>query len=121
MPIDDQSNWTAAKAFWQWLTSNAGGQAALAGAAGGFVRALTLRENFKEGFASLFVGALCAMYAAPLTLGVIGPALHALIKPDALDGFCAFATGIGGMAVVGLVLDFWKSYREQRSKGGPTA
>jgi len=118
--VDDQSNLAAAKAFWQWLTSNAGGQAALAGAAGGFVRALTLRETFKEGSASLFVGALCAMYAAPLTLGAIGPVLSHLIKPDALDGFCAFATGIGGMAVVGFVLDLWKSYRKQ-IKGGPPA
>lgn len=117
MPVDDQSNWAAAKAFWQWLLAPSG-QAALAGAAGGFVRALTLREKLQEGVASLIVGAFCAIYAAPLTLGVIGPVLRSLIKPDALDGFCAFATGVCGMAVVGFLLDMWKFYRARNAGKG---
>ena len=43
--------------LWQWLASEPG-KAALAGALGGVVRWITLRDNWKEGAPALLLGAI---------------------------------------------------------------
>lgn len=111
----------AAKGLYTWL-SGPGGQLALAGALGGVVRSITLRERPIEGIGSLIVGTACSIYASPLALIVFDPVLGRLItKPGALDTFAGFATGILGMAIVGFILDVWRARRNaaRRDSSGP--
>lgn len=98
-------------------------RAALAGALGGLVRWLTLRENWKEGGVSITVGAICAVYLGPLALPAVDPLLNNLISDTrAIEGFTTFMVGIGGIGVVGFVLDFWKARRgggKDKNGGSP--
>ena len=48
---------------WLWTEP---GKAALAGALGGIVRWVTLREHWRDGVLSLLVGSICAVYLGPL-------------------------------------------------------
>lgn len=102
------------KGFWHWL-SDVGGQAMLAGAAGGLVRSITLREKWTEGLGSLVVGALCALYASPVAYAAFEPVVGRLMPGDSsIRGFSGFISGIVGMAFVGFVLDVWKSWRSRK-------
>ena len=106
------------KGLFGWLLDPAA-QLALAGAAGGVVRSITLRENWKEGVGSLVVGIACSIYASPLSLIVFEPLLGKLIvKPGALDTFAGFATGVAGMAFVGFIRDFYRWRTGKIGKGG---
>lgn len=107
---------SVARGVHSWLSGPAG-QLALAGAAGGLVKSITLRERPIEGVGSLIVGVACSIYASPLTLVVFEPILNKIVtKPGALDNFAGFATGIAGMAVVGFILDLWR-YRKGKITG----
>lgn len=83
----------------------------IAGAAGGLVRWLTLRERWQDGLASMIVGAICAYYAAP----ALHPQVESLIGSDqggySLTGFLV---GIGGIVVVGVVIDGWRTIGKRR-------
>ncbi len=59
----------AEKSFLAWLASEPG-KAALAGAAGGLVRWITLRDSWREGVPALFVGAVAPDDDAPRAGGV---------------------------------------------------
>ena len=48
------------------LVSTDAAKAVAAGAAGGIVRWVTLRQNWKEGVSSIVVGGLCALYLGPI-------------------------------------------------------
>ena len=92
------------RGFWAWLASDPG-KAAMAGAAGGLVRWITLRDNWKEGVPALIVGALCAVYLAPFLTPVIAPPFEA-INPDAdVGALAAFLCGLGGIGIAGFVID----------------
>lgn len=110
----------AAKGLYTWL-SGQGGQLALAGALGGLVKSITLRERPIEGVGSLIVGTACSIYASPIALIVFEPALgHLVTRPGALDTFAGFSAGVAGMAVVGFILDFWRVWRRAPRRGsGP--
>ena len=92
------------RSLWQWITSDPG-KAALAGALGGIVRWITLRDSWKEGVPALVLGAICAVYIGPL----IEPFLDAPISgvaPDAdTTALAAFVTGLGGIGIAGFLLD----------------
>lgn len=92
------------KGFWYWLASDPG-KAALAGALGGLVRWITLRDSWKEGIPALALGAICAVYIGP----VVEPFLEAPISgmaPEAdITALAAFLTGIGGIGVAGFIMD----------------
>lgn len=94
------------------------GQVALAGAAGGLVRWLTLRARWQDGVISIVVGSLCALYLGPLAQ----PAVTAMIGTFVLDpasraSFSGFILGLGGVSVSGLAMDFWKAKKDaQRPK-----
>ena len=101
----------AARGFLHWLSEPVG-QLALAGAFGGLVKAITLRERPIEGLGSLIVGVACSIYASPISLVVFEPALGRLVtKPGALDTFAGFSAGIAGMAIVGFILETWRFWR----------
>ncbi|HRE27019.1 MAG TPA: hypothetical protein PK954_10330 [Anaerolineales bacterium] len=91
---------------------------ALAGGAGGLVRALALGLGVRQGAVSLIVGALCSIYAAPAAAPLFKWVSE---NQQARDGFTGFAIGIGGMIFAGLILDVWSARREQirkESQGG---
>lgn len=99
--------------FISWIAGDKG-QLAIAGALGGLVRWLTIREQWKDGLVSLVVGAICAVYLAPLAIPAIEPILGKIIADAAARGtLSGFIIGIGGIAVAGFVIDIWKARRRQ--------
>jgi len=99
--------------FWQWLISDKG-QLALAGALGGVVRWLSLREDWRSGLTSLTVGAICAVYLGPVAIPFIEPIVGKIVVDAASRaGLSGFIIGIGGIAVAGFVIDIWKARRRQ--------
>lgn len=97
-------------------------QAALAGAAGGLVRTFTLRDNWREGGANLAVGAICAAYLHPLALPLLFPALGKLgLAEPQIVGLSGLLMGIGGMTIVGFILDVIKAKRAAARSSGSGA
>lgn len=91
------------------------GQVALAGAAGGLVRWLTLRSRPLDGFIAVVVGALSATYLGPLAEPAIDALLGNIIVEETSRGaFSGFILGLGGITVTGFVMDFWKSRNRKR-------
>jgi hypothetical protein len=95
-------------------------QALMAGALGGVVRWLTLREDWRSGLISITVGAICSLYLSPLAIPIVEPLLGKLvIDPSARAGFSGFIMGIGGIAATGFLIDLWNAKRAQRKGDGP--
>lgn len=78
---------------------------ALAGAAGGIVRWATLRSNWKEGLGAVFIGALCALYLAPLVEPLLEPIVGKLAPSANPNGFAGFIVGLGGISLSGFLID----------------
>ena len=87
-----------------WLWSDVG-RAALAGAAGGVVRWVTLRDNWREGLTGLAVGSLCAIYLGPLAQPILEPVIGAIAPDGDVNGFSSFIIGLGGISISGFILD----------------
>jgi hypothetical protein len=95
------------------------GAIAVAGAAGGIVRWLTLRESWRDGMISVIIGAVCAVYLEPIALPALEPVLGRVIaNPSKLSNLSAFLVGIGGIAVSGFVIDLWTHRRRQMTEDG---
>ncbi len=89
-------------------------QLLLAGALGGMVRWLTLRDHWVDGLISIVVGAICSLYLSPLVIPSVTPMLGAVnIAPDSVSGLSGFLIGIGGITVSGLVMDLWRARRKK--------
>jgi hypothetical protein len=93
-----------------WLHSDAG-QMALAGAAGGLVRWLTLRENWRDGAVSLVVGSICALYLGPLAEPLLAPAVGRIAAGEGAAGFSSFVVGLGGIGFAGFVIETLRRFR----------
>jgi hypothetical protein len=105
--------------FIKWLHSDLG-QAALAGAAGGLVRWLTLRDSWRDGLASLFVGGICAIYLSPLAQPVLQPVFGAISPDGDASSFAAFVVGLGGIALSGMVIDLTRRFRAKHGGASDT-
>lgn len=94
-----------------WLLGDKA-QVILAGAAGGIVRWLTLRESWRDGIVSIVVGAICALYLGPLIEPLLEPVIGRIVV-DAVRraAFSGFMIGLGGIVVAGLVIDAWNIRR----------
>lgn len=96
--------------FLHWLTSDVG-KAVIAGALGGLVRWVTLKENKRDGLASLIVGAICALYIGPLAEPLLTPLIGSISPGNDAAGFSSFVVGLGGISLAGFLLDFIRSRR----------
>jgi len=85
--------------------------AAMAGAAGGVVRHLTLREPlWPNSIANVIVGSLSAVYLSPIA----APLLEKLIgKIDGNANLGSFLIGLGGMTASNIVITAWSIRRKQ--------
>lgn len=103
--------------LWEFFASDKA-ELAAAGAAGGLVRWLTLRERPREGLISVTVGALCSLYLGPVGSPMLEPMIGKLTtEPSNAMGVSGFLIGVGGMAVSGFVLDLWQLRRKQLTEG----
>lgn len=94
------------------------GNIALAGAAGGLVRWLTLRSSLTDGVVAIIVGCLSALYLGPLAEPAITLLIgDVIIDPLARSSFSGFILGLGGISISGFVMDFWQAKRNGNSKG----
>lgn len=88
-------------------------QLLIAGALGGVVRWLTLRDHWTDGLISIVVGAICAVYISPLALPALVPTLGNIgVSSDSVGSLSGFLIGIGGITVSGLIMDLWRARRK---------
>ena len=107
--------------LWIWI-SQTKGAVILAGAAGGVVRTITLRERWTRAIANALVGALCALFLTPLTDPLLAPTLGVIVPdPSSVAGFSGFIIGLGGITISGLILDIIERRRADVSKDGDDA
>lgn len=60
----------------------------------------------------MVIGAICAVYLAPLAdPGIDAFLTNIVVDPEARARLGSFVIGIGGIGVVGIVMDFWKLRR----------
>lgn len=96
-----------------WLGSEPG-RAAIAGALGGVVRWVTMREKPKEAAGSLIVGSICAVYLGPLVEPILEPVVGAIAPKGDPVGFASFIVGLGGISIASMLIEIFKA----RQKGG---
>ncbi|WP_457645332.1 hypothetical protein [Profundibacter sp.] len=87
-----------------WIYSDTA-TTALAGAAGGIVRWLTLRHDWREGLMAIVVGAICALYLGPVIEPLLEPIIGKIAPQGDASGFSSFMTGLAGISLTGLLLD----------------
>lgn len=102
-----------ASTFASWADGD-GAAAAFAGAAGGLVRWLTLRENWRDGLVSLVVGSVCAIFLGPLAAPMLRPFVGAISPGSNADGFSSFVVGLGGIGLAGFVIEALRLFRTRR-------
>jgi hypothetical protein len=102
---------------WLWTEP---GKAALAGALGGIVRWVTLREHWRDGVLSLLVGSICAVYLGPLVAPILEPVIRKLAPGGDSAGFSSFVVGIGGMSISGLIIDIFRARQADTARTRPT-
>ena len=104
-----------------WLFSPVA-KLALAGALGGVVRWLTLKQPPLDGFISVVVGMICAIYIGPAINPIIRPVIDfAGVDMEAAQGLGGFLVGIGGILVSGFFIDLWQLRRKLlKQQGGST-
>jgi hypothetical protein len=104
-----------------WLFSPAA-KLALAGALGGVVRWLTLKQPPLDGLISVIVGAICAVYLGPSIMPILRPVIDLTgVDAESAIGLGGFLIGIGGILVSGFFIDLWQLRRrllKQPPQGG---
>ena len=98
---------------WFSFFSADAGKTTLAGAAGGLVRWMTLRENWRDGIVSLGIGAICSLYLGPIIFPLLNPVLSDVAPAGDVGGLAAFIVGLGGISLTGALIDLIRA----RGKG----
>ena len=88
------------------------GKIVLAGALGGLVRWVTLRNSWTEGISSMVVGGICALYLGPLITPLLEPVIGSIAPDGDAQGFASFVTGLGGISISGILIDIINTRRE---------
>lgn len=86
----------------------------MAGAAGGLVRWLTLRESWRDGVVSLVVGSICALYLGPLVEPMLAPVVGAIAPPADPSGFSSFVVGLGGIGITGFLIETLRRFQRDQ-------
>lgn len=111
--------WATLNEFFTWLGTEPG-KAALAGAAGGMMRWITLRSDWREGAAALVGGTICGVYLGPLALSILQPFLSPLLPFTSLTALAGFAAGAGGIGLTGFIIDVLARFTESKGdRNGP--
>ena len=92
------------------------GQLAIAGALGGVVRWVTLRENWRDGLASLLVGAICSLYLGPLVAPLLEPSVGKFAPEQGATGLTAFLVGIGGISLSAFLVELFRKRADRNSR-----
>lgn len=104
--------------WWDWLIGERG-PSIIAGALGGVVRWITLQERWKDGVASVIVGAICALYLTPLVLPALTPVIGSFVGDEVnRTGFSGFILGLAGITVSGFVIDFFRRWAREKIEAG---
>lgn len=106
---------------WEFITGHVDENVAkvgFSGLAGGAVRWMTLRSDWKTGLIGMAVGGLFAIYGRPVVDLLIGPVL-AFVSDDILvkAQFSGFIAGIGGITVTGFLIDYIAARRKKLDAG----
>lgn len=100
-----------------WLASSTF-KLIVAGALGGVVRWLTLKERWSDGLISVIVGAITAVYVGPAARPILRPLIDFTgIDLEAASSLMGFLIGIGGILVSGFFIDFWKLRQKMLREG----
>lgn len=95
-----------------WLNSPTA-RLVVAGALGGVVRWLTLKETWGDGLISVIVGSITAVYVGPAAFPILKPIIDLTgVEHEAAIGLSGFLIGLGGILVSGFVLDLWRARRK---------
>jgi hypothetical protein len=86
---------------------------AVAGMMGGAVASIVLGDNARGFAARMIVGTACAVYLGPAAAGVFSP-LAPFIGESGPVSVSGFLMGIGGIIVIGAVLDMARKFRRDR-------
>jgi len=98
---------------YSWLFTDKA-QVTTAGALGGVVRWLSLRESWKNGFISVIVGGICALYLGPLATPVTDTFFgKVVLDPTSRETLSGFIVGVWGIALSGLLMDVLAARRKQ--------
>jgi hypothetical protein len=87
-----------------------------AGALGGLVRWVTLRQNWREGIGTVIVGGICALYLGPIVNPLLEPVFGSISPAGDSNGFSSFVVGLGGISISGYLIDVIKA---RQTKGKP--
>lgn len=97
------------------------------GAMGGVARWILLQPKaWSDRLGMVVLGGILGFYVSPqleptiswlMTSGLIF-GVHFAVDVDKLPGFSAFATGVGGIALLGFAVDWVSGFRKQRSEEG---
>jgi len=102
--------------IYNWLQTDAA-SAAVAGAAGGLVRWMTLHEKPMDGAAALIVGSLCAIYLGPLVDPMLAPVVGKIAPAQDGRGFSSFVVGLGGIGMAGFVIETLRRFQIEKRAG----
>ena len=99
-------------------------QIAIAGAMGGLARWLFLRTNPWDGASAVLLGAILGFYVspqlAPWAMDTLA-GFNVKVDMEKLPAFVAFATGVGGVGLVGLGIDWFNLRLKHLNKETPDA
>ena len=82
---------------------------ALAGASGGIVRSLTLKQRVRDSLASAIVGALSAIYLGPVAVDLVSQWFGIELTGD--TSLAGFLTGLLGITFTGFLIDTARKHR----------
>lgn len=103
------------------IFGNLGVQLFLAGAAGGICRAVALKVRLWDAGSTILVGGFLGLFVSPVFVGAmtgfLTEWLHFAVDPDRLPAFTAFSVGVGGVAIIGFAIDWWRDWLKKLDRG----
>ena len=100
------------------IFSDASATNAISGAAGALSRVLALRESLADALRAVVIGTLNAVFLGPfIAAGLEKITKPALISHDVIVSGSAYIAGLGGVIIIGFVLDYLKVWARKIDGG----